>query len=39
MKLRTVSVAILMVLIPQTVNAHAQTGGKWAPLALPESVR
>jgi hypothetical protein len=39
MKLRTVSVAILMNLALQTANAHAQTGGKWAPLALPESVR
>ena len=37
--LLTVSVAILMVLIPQTANAYAQTGGKWAPLALPESVQ
>jgi len=38
-KLRTVSVAILMVLILQTANAYAQTGEKWTPLALPESVR
>jgi hypothetical protein len=37
--LPTVSVAILMVLIPQTANAYAQTGGKRAPLALPESVQ
>jgi hypothetical protein len=39
MKLLGVSLAILMVLALQTVNAHAHTGGKWVPLALPESVR
>ncbi len=39
MKLLGVSLAILMILVLQTANAHAQTGGKWVPLAPPESVR
>jgi hypothetical protein len=39
MKLLTGSLAILMMLALKTANAHAQKGGKWAPLAPPESIR
>ena len=39
MKLLTGSLAILMVLVLQTANAHVQTGGKWVPLASPDGIR